>query len=444
MTFSACPELTLRSRPNRPITTVDLDHGDRDALVADVAQYLRPATRRFYARRGIPYRRGYLFHGPPGTGKTSMSLALAGHFNLTLYILNLSEFEAGDSGLNILFKCLPEKCIVLLEDIDSAGINRGKVRLREQQNSRGQQKQAKGTEIAKADEDEKRPRYGKAVTLSGLLNTIDGVGAREGRVIIMTSNDPDALDNALIRPGRIDWMVYFGPVKHHMAKAIFRRMYRKEVEDYDDPKGMMDTRLRENGTPQDQVTTENFKQIFGELFNDEERLERLAEDFATKVPEDQFTPAEIQGFLLQSMDEPENAVNKADAWVFEMIGNKNARQIIEQQDEQILKVASNTHQTNMYTDPFALSTPFSSSHALAGTIPTSDPALHRLFTPKGRPTSSEERERQSSFPQQWRERVISRQNQAEMSTTTVEEWNDEEHIGKKGDGIDEEEIEEDE
>lgn len=53
-------------RPSRPLRTVDLDRLKKEALVSDIRKFLSPAARRFYAHRGIPYRRGYLFHGPPG------------------------------------------------------------------------------------------------------------------------------------------------------------------------------------------------------------------------------------------------------------------------------------------------------------------------------------------------------------------------------------------
>ena len=60
------------SRPPRPLSTVVLDEAQKQMIVEDMKEYLHPYTRRWYSNRGIPYRRGYLFHGPPGTGKTSL------------------------------------------------------------------------------------------------------------------------------------------------------------------------------------------------------------------------------------------------------------------------------------------------------------------------------------------------------------------------------------
>lgn len=60
----------IAERPCRPMKTVVLDENLKMDVLADINEYLNPATARWYANRGIPYRRGYLFYGNPGTGKT--------------------------------------------------------------------------------------------------------------------------------------------------------------------------------------------------------------------------------------------------------------------------------------------------------------------------------------------------------------------------------------
>lgn len=73
---------------------------------------------------GIPYRRGYLLHGPPGCGKSSYITALAGELERGICVLNLSERGLTDDRLNHLLAVAPQQTIILLEDIDAAFASR--------------------------------------------------------------------------------------------------------------------------------------------------------------------------------------------------------------------------------------------------------------------------------------------------------------------------------
>ncbi|KAI9832001.1 MAG: Complex III assembly protein translocase and chaperone, partial [Sarea resinae] len=134
-------------RPKRPLGSVILDKGIKDRVVADVKDFMGSA--QWYYDRGIPYRRGYLLHGPPGTGKSSFIQALAGELDYNIALINLSERGLTDDRLNHLLTIVPPKTIVLLEDIDAAFSNRR----------------------VQSDEDGYR---GANVTFSGLLNALDG------------------------------------------------------------------------------------------------------------------------------------------------------------------------------------------------------------------------------------------------------------------------------
>jgi chaperone BCS1 len=105
-------------RPRRLLESVVLDRGIKDRIVDDVRAFM--GRGQWYAERGIPYRRGYLLHGPPGSGKSSFIQALAGSLHLNIAILNLSERGLTDDKLNHLLANAPEQTILLLEDIDAA------------------------------------------------------------------------------------------------------------------------------------------------------------------------------------------------------------------------------------------------------------------------------------------------------------------------------------
>jgi chaperone BCS1 len=149
--------------------------------------------------------------------------------------------------------------VLLLEDIDSAGIQREDIQTGKTKNS--------------------------GVTLSGLLNAIDGGAAPEGLVLIMTSNNPESLDPALVRPGRIDVQILFGEVTQDVARSVFLRMYRD-----DDTEGS----------------------------HVDEELLTQADIFAGKVPEKKITPAEVQGFLMNHTN-PRSATANTDKWVEQML-----------------------------------------------------------------------------------------------------------------------------
>lgn len=85
-----------------------------------VKQFLSPSIRPWYNEHGFPHRLGYLFYGPPGTGKSSTAFVLASYFCLPIYILSLNGLTMDENACVKLFKELPDRCILLREDIDTA------------------------------------------------------------------------------------------------------------------------------------------------------------------------------------------------------------------------------------------------------------------------------------------------------------------------------------
>lgn len=132
-------------------------------------------------------RLGYLFYGPPGTGKSSLAFSLASHFGLPVYLLNLSTPALSDSDLEELFMQLPFHCIIVLEDIDATkplqrDLNQGSPQPEataiDSSDKKGDPPLGANRPPGMMKAEEKSTK--NTVTLSGLLNAIDGVGATEG------------------------------------------------------------------------------------------------------------------------------------------------------------------------------------------------------------------------------------------------------------------------
>ncbi|KAF2685080.1 P-loop containing nucleoside triphosphate hydrolase protein [Lentithecium fluviatile CBS 122367] len=307
-------------RPSRPMSTVSLEIDQKASIVMDVNEYLHPITARWYAARGIPYRRGYLFHGAPGTGKTSLSFALAGIFGLDIYCISLMEVGLTESGLNKLFMELPRRCVVLLEDIDAAGLRRPDDTPESSDASGNGTTSEDGTTKTDSKTKTQAPQR-SLISLSGLLNVIDGAASHEGRVLIMTTNHLEKLDPALIRPGRCDMQIEFTLATRNQTRDIFTRMYSNNdaapMTTKTGPSAKVATRGSSGDTlksPEDDRFLELIRQTPVLEVVEPEKLKAMAEQFAEQVPECTFSPAEIQGFLLTRKKEPSRALKEIGAW----------------------------------------------------------------------------------------------------------------------------------
>jgi hypothetical protein len=172
----------VRETPPRKLETVILPAEQRERIVADLARFLELEDR--YAAVGVPWHHGLLFHGPPGTGKTSLATALADHFHLDVHLLPLADLE-DDTQMVTLLANVDVRSVLVLEDVDV---------VHQSTHDRGEPGQDGR----------------KGITLSGLLNALDGMATPHGLVTIMTTNRLDILDDALVRPGRADQVEEFG------------------------------------------------------------------------------------------------------------------------------------------------------------------------------------------------------------------------------------------
>jgi mitochondrial chaperone BCS1 len=318
------------ARTARPFSTVILNEKKKQEIIDDVAEYLSPATRNWYSNRGIPWRRGYLLAGPPGTGKSSLSLALAGHFKMRIYIVSLSSPTANEESLMTLFTDLPQRCVVLLEDIDTAGLTHtreenGKVVATTPAPAAASDAPVPGQVTMGAPATPPNTR----LSLSGLLNILDGVASQEGRVLIMTTNHIEKLDRALIRPGRVDMIVQFSLADKEIIGAIFRAIH-APLEGDDGPK-QVSTAPAVLSTPEVDEAAE--KAAAKKLEETLERVNSLSSVFADKIPAHEFSPAEIQGFLLKHKRDPQAAIDGALDWVQDTRKQKKEKELREAEEK---------------------------------------------------------------------------------------------------------------
>jgi len=203
------------SKPKRRPDTVYLRKGIFEELVMDAKNFLE--SSEWYYEKGIPFRRGYLLYGCPGSGKTSTIMAIAGLLDFNVCVLNLSDSNLRDDNLYSLMINAPPNSIILFEDVDYLlGLSSYN------NNNNNNNSEIMTDEILRQD---KKSQISSNLTMAGFLNSIDGVVAQEGRLIFMTTNNKPSLPPVLIRPGRIDKNVHIGYCDVSQAMMMFERFY---------------------------------------------------------------------------------------------------------------------------------------------------------------------------------------------------------------------------
>lgn len=181
----------IQTNYSRSLDSIFLNNGEKEKIIHDVQSFLD--SEIWYHERGIPWHRGYLFYGAPGTGKTSLTQAISSHFKWPLYIVNLNDLLR-DSQLTKLIAFIPFKSIILFEDIDVA------------MNDKAQ------------------------VTLGAIFNILDGVLTPDGVIFIMTTNNPSVINPTMIRPGRIDYYAEFQLLDRTEQKKMARNFYNEPFD----------------------------------------------------------------------------------------------------------------------------------------------------------------------------------------------------------------------
>ncbi|KAF7309874.1 Mitochondrial chaperone BCS1 [Mycena indigotica] len=323
----------VASRPKRNLSSIILDPGVAELLVDDARDFLE--SKPWYAARGIPFRRGYLLYGAPGSGKTSIISSIAGELALDVYIVSLSRVGLDDSALSELISNLPEKCICLMEDIDCAfsqNLNRDEPSTPADAPGGSEGAPPPPPTAMAAGASTSR------ISLSGLLNALDGVAAQEGRILYATTNKYTSLDPALCRPGRMDIHVEFKLASRYQAKRLFNQFYlpfdedaakKKEAEKAtgkaaeDDDSGYNsadeDAVIDLDPTPSEKSDAK--PTYFGTSHREHapqlrpKQIAALAERFAEAIPEREMSMASLQGYLMTYKIRPYEAVRSVKEWV---------------------------------------------------------------------------------------------------------------------------------
>ncbi len=259
---------------------------------ADVEAHTRFFLDRkdWYEQKGIPHTLGFMFHGEPGCGKTSTIKAIANVAHRHIINLQLSEIKSKDQLRNLFFNdelqvydngkteryTIPvNERMYVIEDIDAMG----DIVLRREWKQPDAPKQTTVDELGFVKEVESNP-----IDLSFLLNLLDGTLETSGRILAISTNFPERIDRALIRPGRIDMILHF----KKCSRAILREM----VESfYDHP---IESTCWDDAAMDEKWTPAEVNQILFRNFKDSDKALRELHTFA---------PSDLYGFELMPVPE---------------------------------------------------------------------------------------------------------------------------------------------
>lgn len=187
----------MNTTDNRNLDSLFLKEDEKNKLIEYISDFINPETRSEYLKFNIPYKCNILLYGIPGSGKTSTILTIASYMKTNIGVIPISK-EITDSKLVRAFNNIKKNdCkILVMEDIDCLFIDR------------------KSNDTLK-----------NSLTLSGILNCLDGLCRNEGIIVFLTTNHIDALDDALIRSSRIDYRIEYSYANEFQTKECFNHYF---------------------------------------------------------------------------------------------------------------------------------------------------------------------------------------------------------------------------
>ena len=166
----------------------------KEDLKKDIDLFMQ--REKWYLSKSIPYKRGYLFYGSPGNGKTSLSVSMAEYLNRSIHTVTISEITS-DASMRSIFSKVKSTSILLFEDVDTMFDKR---------------------------------KSKNRLSFSTFLNCLDGVFYKHGLIVIMTTNHVEKLDFALVRPGRIDFKMEIINPQFEEVKSYMELFYDKPLK----------------------------------------------------------------------------------------------------------------------------------------------------------------------------------------------------------------------
>ncbi|CAL5367997.1 unnamed protein product [Camellia sinensis] len=291
--------------------TLAMEPKKKQEIINDLITFTK--SKDYYKKIGKAWKRGYLLFGPPGTGKSTMIAAMANLIEYDIYDLELTAVK-DNSELRKKLIDTSGKSIIVIEDIDCSLDLTGQRKKKEKE--KGEKKdgdKANPIEEEKKKKDAEDSKDSK-VTLSGLLNFIDGLWSACGgeKIIVFTTNYVEKLDPALIRRGRMDKHIEMSYCSFEAFKVLARNYLDLESHDsFETIRGL----LEENKiTPAD--VAENLMPKSSEedadtcLKNLMEAIERLKEEARLKAEEEEKAKAEEEEERLKAEKEKEKEKEK--------------------------------------------------------------------------------------------------------------------------------------